>query len=221
MRLSALPVCLLLALPVHAETILRLVEVGQVAVHPDQLAASLRADADGSGPVEVQARVNVAITAALAQAKAAPGITVTTSNYSVFQQQANPQAPRTWHASQGIELAGADGPALLALVGKLQASGLAVGQLGWRLAPATARSAHAQAASLALSQLRGHADQAAASLGLVFVSFKIVDLDPGAAGVPIRAMANFAAAMPAPSAEAADVVVDARVAAEIILDSKH
>ncbi len=226
MRYSVALLAMLLALPAQAETILRLSETGTVSVRPDRLIASLRFEADGATAAETQGKVNAAIAAALDLAKKTTGVTVATSAYNVWQVSATAQAARHWHGSQGIDLTGSDGAVVLTLVGTLQGQGLAMQQLGWRMAPATARAAQAEATRLAVTQLRGRAEDAAASLGLVFVSFRAVNLDPGTGPMP-RAMVAMAmpapamgAAIPAPVAEAADVTVEARVEAEVVLDVK-
>ncbi len=216
---------LLLALPVQAETLLHLSETAQIRVHPDRLSANLRFEAEGATPVEVQAKVNAAIAAALGQAKKTAGVSVGTGSYSVWQTQADAKAPKRWHAGQGLELHGGDGAMVLTLVGVLQGEGLLVQQLGWGLAPDTARKAHADATRMALKALRGRADDAAAALELGFVSFKTVNLDPSGftprGGMMMAApMMARGAAMPTPVAEATDITVEARIEADAVLDVK-
>ena len=207
-----------------AETLLHLSESAQIQVHPDRLAAGLRVEADGATTTEVQAKVNAGMAAALDLAKKTAGITASTGGYSVWQVQPNPQATKHWHASQTLDLVGGDGAAVQTLVGTLQAQGLIVQQLGWRLAAETTRRAHAEAMQMALKQLRGRADDAASALGLAFVSFRLVNLDPS--GMAPRAMIMAApmvsgsAAMPTPVAEATDVTVEARIEADAVLDTK-
>lgn len=217
----------LLAFPSQAETILRLTETGSVSIRPDLLVASLRSEFDGATAVDVQARVNAAITIATGLAKNTPGVTVATSAYNVWQVTPTAQASRRWHGSQAIDLTGGDGAVVLTLVGALQAQGLALQQLGWRMAPATARAAQAEATRLAVTHLRARSEDAAASLGLVFVSFRAVNLDPGSGPMP-RAMVAMAmpappsgTVVPPPIAEAVEVKVEARVEAEVILDVKR
>ena len=77
---------------------------------------------------------------------------------------------------------------------------------------------------MALKQLRGRAEDAANALGLAFVSFRLVNLDPS--GVAPRAvmmaapMVSASAAMPTPVAEATDITVDARIEADAVLQPK-
>ncbi len=225
MRPHLLAAALLLAPTMAAaETLLHLSEAAQIQIHPDRLAASLRLEADGATTTEVQAKVNAGMSSALEVSKKAAGITVSTGSYSVWQVQPNPQAAKHWHATQTLDLVGSDGAAVQTLVGSLQAQGLIVQQLGWRLAAETARKAHAEALQMAIKQLRGRADDAANALGLAFVSFRTVNLDPS--GVAPRGMimaapmVSASAAMPNPVAEATDITVEARIEADAVLQPK-
>ena len=223
MRPLLVAASLLLAVPAQAETLLHLSEAAQIQVHPDRLTAGLRFEAEGATPVDVQSKVNAAVAAALDLAKKTAGVTASTSSYNVWQAQGDAKAPKRWHAAQGLDVYGSDSAVLLTLVGALQSQGLLVQQLGWRLAPETARKAHADATQMALKALRGRADEAAAVLGLGFVAFKTVNLDPS--GMAPRGMMMMAApmgagaaAMPTPVAEASDITVEARVEADAVLD---
>ena len=228
MRYIPLTTALLLAVSAQhlasAETLLHLSEAAEIQIHPDRLAAGLRVEADGATTAEVQAKVNAGMAAAVDLAKKTPGITASTGGYSVWQVQPAPQASKHWHASQTLDLVGSDGAVVQTLVGTLQAQGVILQQLGWRLAPETTRKAHAEAMQMALKQLRGRTEDAANALGLAFVSFRLVNLDPS--GVAPRAvmmaapMVSASAAMPIPVAEATDITVDARIEADAVLQPK-
>ncbi|HEY0420611.1 MAG TPA: SIMPL domain-containing protein [Acetobacteraceae bacterium] len=219
LRPLLLALLLLAALPAHAETLLRLSETAHVSVRPDELAATLAAEAEHAIAAEAQSRINAAIARALDAAKATPGVVPATGYYRVWRT--GPPNDR-WHASQTLDLHGADGEVLLKLVGTLQAQGLAVRQLAWRLAPETARRAQSEATRMALGRLQARAEEAAAIVGLRFASFREIRLDgshslPG----PLPRMAMAAAApMAAPVAEAEDVAVEASVEADVVLVPK-
>ncbi|HEX4261823.1 MAG TPA: SIMPL domain-containing protein [Acetobacteraceae bacterium] len=198
--------------PARAETLLHLSATATVTVQPDELAASLSADADEATPQAAQARVNAAITAALATARAVEGASVSTGSYSVWHVE---QPHPAWQASQGISLHGADGGAILALVGRLQTQGLAVASLGWRVSAPAERRAHEEAEREAIAALRGRAAAAAKLLGLRFQEFRSVDLDPGSRPLPMGRM--MAAAVPMPNAVASPVAISATVTAEAAL----
>ena len=220
-RFLTAAVLVALAQSAAAATVLHLSETAHIAVHPDELAASLSLEGTGATPVAAQAQVNAGIAKALEQAKAAQGVTVSTGYYRVWQTV---KPANEWHASQQVDLKQkGDGVTLLKLVGTLQGQGLALQQLGWQVAPETARRAQADATKAALGALRGRAEAAADILGLRFVSFRQVNLEPDRpmpAPFP-RAMAmTAAAAMPTPSAEAADVDIEATVSADADLEPK-
>lgn len=212
-----------LAAPASADTLLSLSNTATVSAQPDELDATLRAQAEGGSASEVQQDVNRAIAAALGAAKAVSGVRTDTGQYSVWT---NPPAsngqPQSapWHATQGLELRGHDGAAMLALVGKLQQQGLAVEQLGWRLSDEAERTAHEAALRKAVEGLRSRAETMAGLLGLHFASFRTVHVgtpQPSPFPVPMRAMVATAAAAPPPSAENGPVTVSATVTAEAVL----
>jgi predicted secreted protein len=205
-----------------AATVLHLSETAHVAVHPDELVASLSLEATNATPVGAQAQVNAGVSKALDLAKATQGVSVSTGFYRVWQTV---KPTNEWHASQQVELKQkGDGAALLKLVGALQGQGLALQQVGWQVAPDTARHAQAEATKAALGGLRGRAEAAAEILGLRFVSFRQVNLEPGRpAPVPFPravAMAASAESMPPPNAEAGDVDIEATVSADADLEPK-
>jgi len=206
--------------PASAETLLHLADTETVTVAPDELVASLRAEASSASPADAQQRVNAAMADALAQAHKVGGATTSTGAYSVWHVGPTPQDSRErWQASQSLELTSHDGVALLTLVGVLQHNGLAIGELGWRLSREAERKAHDEATRKALAALRSKAQEAAGLLDLRFDSFKAVQLD-GAAPVPtprfVGAIAAMAASAP-PNAVAMDIPVSATAEADVIL----
>lgn len=211
-----------LAAPATAETLLRLTQQAQIAVHPDVLAATLRVEADAATAAEAQARVNAQATRALAEARAAAGIVAETGSYNVWHQT---QPTPRWHAVQSIALHSpaphnGDGPALLRLVGTLQQQGMTLQGLSWRLSPEASRKAQHEATARALSRLRARAEEAATLLGLRFLSFREVRLDanpPSPRPLPMFAMARAAPAAPPPVAQSEDITVEASVGADAIL----
>lgn len=218
---AALP--LLLATAARADTLLQLSDTETVSIVPDELTASLRAEASSQNPADAQQRVNAAMADALAQARKQQGITISTGSYAVWHVGATPQAPRQhWQASQTLELTGHHSGPLLRLVGALQHAGLAINALDWRLSRQAERTAHAKAMRLAIAALRGKAEQAASLLGLRFASFKEVRLGaPAQPPVPrFVGAVSMMAAQAQPNAVAANVPVSATVQADAILTAK-
>jgi predicted secreted protein len=204
----------------QAETILRLAETATILVHPDELSASLRTEATAGTAAEAQNRVNTAIAAAIARAKAVPGVAIATGGYNVWHVAPTPQ-DRTehWQATQSLELKGPDAATVLALTGELQRAGLATNRLSWGLSPDALTKARTEATRQALTALRGRAEAAAALIGLSFDSFREVRLDsvrPIAAAPRMMAAAMRDTVAP-PSAEAEDIPVAATAEADVLL----
>ena len=100
------------AIPAGAEpTHLHLGESATVMAAPDEIVASLRAEAIAGAPAEVQKRVNETIRDALALAQAAPGVTVSTGGYAVWRTQQNGAA--RWQGGQSLNLTSGDAAVLL------------------------------------------------------------------------------------------------------------
>ena len=209
------------AQPASSPTILHLSETATVPSHPDELAATIRAEVVAPTPADAQQRVNKMVADALARAHQVPGVTVSTGNYSVWRVGPTPQDhTERWQAGQTIALHGRDGTPLLKLVGELQQKGLALNQLGWRLSEEATRAARQQALAEALKALRGRADAAADLIGLQFDQFKEVRLDtPRPPPMPRMMMAAPAQAkdFAPPSAEAEDITVNATAEADVLL----
>ena len=132
--------------PARAETVLDFSETASVMVQPDEIAASLHAEATAPEPAAAQEAVNRMMAQALDTVRQARGVTPATGQYAVWLASApSPGEAPAWRASQALDLSAQDGPALLSLVGALQKQGLAVQQLSWRLSPRAARAARDQA----------------------------------------------------------------------------
>ena len=204
------------------DTILRLSETATVMVAPDQLTATLRAEAVAPAAQDAQKRVNEMMRDAVASARKVDGIGVSTGGYNVWRAGVTPSdRNERWQAGQTLTLTGKDPEAMLRLVGDLQQKGLAESGLGWRLSMDAERRAREEATKQALSGLRGRADRAADILGLKFASFREVRLD-SVTPPPIRprqtmARATMAAAAPPPTAETEDLPVSASAEADIVL----
>ncbi|MBV8614333.1 MAG: SIMPL domain-containing protein [Acetobacteraceae bacterium] len=215
-RVTLLFVMLAALSPARAETVLDFSETAGVMVQPDEIAASLRAEATSSEPAAAQEAVNRMMDQALDTARRTGGVAPASGQYAVWLAPAqSPGAAPDWRASQTLDLSAQDGPTLLRLVGALQKQGLALQQLGWRLSPQAARAAREQALRQALGGLRKRAEEAAGLLALRFMSFRTVRLTPEPPSVmPLRAAM---AAAPEPRVEQGPVEVTATVTAEAML----
>jgi uncharacterized protein len=198
-------------------TVLNLSVTAVVKVAPDQLIAELAAVATMPSAVEAQRRVNEMMAQAKTIAAGAPGVSVAFRSYTVGYAD---EKKTRWTAQQILELkTGGDGAALLNLVGRLQATGLALDALDWQVSEGKIEQARREATIQALKSLQSGAGEDAKALGLEVDRLKTVSLD-GALPYPrhaARAVAMVAAATPPPSAtpEAQDAVATAR--AEVVL----
>ena len=210
----------LLASPAAAETLLHFAETAELRVPPDELAATLEAQASAATPADAQARVNAAIAAALAAAHGVASVTASTGAYRVWHQ--SPEHVGTWQAAQGMDLRSADGASLLRLIGALQQQGLGVTQLEWRLSEQAERTVQAAARRQALQALRARAEDAATALDMRFVEFRDIRLDLAPSAGPRFAVpfARAAVGAAAPSAESEPIAVTATVEAEALLQPR-
>ncbi|WP_372624451.1 SIMPL domain-containing protein [Falsiroseomonas sp.] len=199
-----------------AETELHIGERAEVTRAPDEVVATLRAEARAGSAAAAQEAVNRAVTAAVARARAVQGVRVSTGGYWTNRVDQG----RSWQAAQQITLRGTEATALLELAGTLQEQGLAMGGLHWQLTRDAARAAREEASRLALEALRRRAQAVADQLGLQMVGLKEVRIDAPDHGDPRPMMAmaaRSASAAPPPVAVAEDVVVSAAVQAVAIL----
>jgi predicted secreted protein len=206
-------------MPVWADTILHLSDTETVMAHPDELVATLRAEATASNATAAQQAVNAAMAQALARAKQIPSISAATEGYTAWQAN----QPQRWQASQTLMLRSHDAPPLLTLTGELQQRGLAISDLSWQLSRGALREAHDAALREAISALRSRAEDAAGLLGLHFEQFQKVSIaTPQPIPFPRVMMgAALAAAAPTPpSAQAQDIPVSATAEADAVLVAK-
>jgi predicted secreted protein len=164
-------VALLAALPVGAQTPARpagtlidfRVEV-QRSVPNDLGRATAYAEISGADAADVARRVNAAIAAGLAGAKAQPGVTVKTGNSHTYPIYAKGgRNIESWRMRSELVLESRDAAALSTLLGKLQAQ-LAVSQVGFVPAPETRRAAEDDAALEAIASFQARAARYAAAL---------------------------------------------------------
>lgn len=201
-----------------AETVLHIAESAEVTRAPDEVVASLRAEARAGTAAAAQEAVNRAVSAAVERARGVPSVRVTTGRYWTNRVDEG----RSWQATQTLTLRGGDGAALLELTGALQGGGLALNGLQWMLTRDAARAAREEASHLALDALRRRAEAVAGQLGLQLVGLREVRIDVpdhGPRPMPMamaRAAGASASATP-PVAMAEDVVVGASVSAVVVM----
>lgn len=203
-------------LPRHnaAGPALSLSGTGTVHAAPDRLTATLFAEASAPSAATAQEHVNALAGAALDAAKAAGGLTAVTQDYATQHNEGGKTPP--WTARQTIRLTGPDGTALLGLVGRLQAKGLALGDLDWSLSPDQRQNLTRQAEAAALTDVRQRAEAAAKVLGLKIASIRSITLSDHGAMRPMP-MVMMARAASAPVAPAEEQDVSATASATFVL----
>jgi uncharacterized protein YggE len=199
---------------------------GSVLVPPDELVATLLAEARSASAAAAQHQVNELMAQGLKEARGIAGVEARAIGYSVRvadsatpavpDERPTPQRPG-WIAEQTLELRSNAGEQVLELVGKLQDVGFAVAGLDWQLSPALGRKARDTAMQEALKALQVRTAAAAAVLGLKVDHLQDVRVDM-AEVVPVRPMMAMAArAGPTPEATAVPQAVTSRVCADVVL----
>jgi predicted secreted protein len=162
--------------------------------------ASAYFEASGPQPGELARKVNAAIAAGLASAKAAKGITVRTGNTHTYPIYAKGSRQiEAWRMRSELLLESRDAAALSELLGKLQGT-LAVGQISFAPAPDTRRKVEDDTALDAIAVFQEKAARYASALKK---NYKLRTMTIGSHGaVPpaptFRAMAMVADAAPMP-----------------------
>lgn len=225
MRRAMLGLMLLAPLPAWAQaapaTVLRLAETAEVMREPDELVATLRAEARGASAAAVQEAVNRAVAQALDRARGVPSVRAATGAYWTSRVDDG----RAWNAQQQVTLTGREAAPLLELVGQLQSGGLALGGLAWRLSREAERAAKEEAARLALDGVRRRAEALAAQMNMQVRRYAEIRVDVPERG-PAPRMAMDAAPMAAraatpPRAVAEEVAVSATVSADAVLEARN
>jgi uncharacterized protein YggE len=198
--------------------VLRLSETATESVIPSELVADLGAVASAASAVGAERRVNEEMASAKKLAAGTPGVSAAFRGYTTSFVEAAGK-PAHWIASETLEIRGQSGETVLGLVGRLQASGLAVGELEWRVAPEAAEAARRAATLAALKALRTEAAEAAGALGLAVQGYRSISLS-GPVAMPLRThpvLRAMATAMPPPQASAEQQQISATVSAEVVL----
>jgi uncharacterized protein YggE len=218
---------LLSASPARAQTMLTLSATGQADAKPDQVTATLTAQVASTNPVIAQNGVNATVGYALKLAKTMPGLTVTTANYSVTQEQSdNGNGPMKYDASDDVTLVepavgGIPTESFSTLLGKLQSRGLLLENFDGSLSATASDQAMQNAIADAMRQIHSQAQAVATPLNETVGQVTKIELNDNMPGpVPMAqrmmAMASVAAPQAAPSA----ITVQASVTATMALVAK-
>lgn len=214
---------LLFAAPAAAQTVASLSATGAVTVMPDQMVATLMAQANAPRAAAAAAAVNRAVAVALGQARAVQGVIASTADYNEASVTDENGRVTGYQASQALDLTmsasgGVPAPAFTDLLGRLQGEGLLLNQLDGQLSDAGAAAAQRAAITDAIHRLQGNAAAVAAALHDQVGAIRTLTLDmsnPGPIMPGMRMM--MAAAAPPPQAAPGPVTVTANISAEVNL----
>jgi len=186
----------------------------------DRLQAWLRTEAENVSPAAAAAQVNTATAKALADAKAFPGIKVTTNGYST-QQIAEKGKPTRWRVAQTISIDASDFTAAATLLSKLQdENGLLLSGMSFSITEKTRKDAEDSVTLQAIKGWQARAQQAAAGLG--FASWRVghvsVQTSGGGPVFPVmRAQAMSVSAAPPVAMEGGTTDVTVNVSGDAVL----
>lgn len=192
----------------RAATTLDLSVTGTASRPPDMIEAVLTARTEAATPAEAQAALNRMVAGALHDIHGVTGVTATTSRYDV-----SPVYPKqtTWEARQNLDLAMQAAPEskaakpMLALVARMQASGLTLANLTGTLSASAKRQTMGEAIVNAVKRLREQADIVAGSLGDQVSGITKLSLNAAAPILPLLRAAPMAMAGAPPSISPASV----------------
>lgn len=219
---AAIACCLFAVIAAAAEpegvTVLSLAETAEASVVPDLATAVLRAVATDGDSRKAQQAVNGRMTAALAEAKTAGGVTVAVDAYQVFQEVRPPEAPgpaAPWHAEQTMTLRSRDGEALGSLAGRLQDRGLLISGQYFSVSAELRHETRQRLIRDALERLRQTAAAVAQSMAMTIAGYRAIHVDAGQPSIrPVMAMAVREAG---PASAPGEQTVSLSVAAEVLL----
>jgi predicted secreted protein len=172
----------------------------------DWTTGTIGTTASGSDPAELAARVNQQMNEALAIAKQARGVKVTSGAYNTYPEYGDGNRIVRWQASQDLILESKDTSPVAKLLGKLQERGLLLRSISFSVSRETQRKLEDELVGEAIAAFRARASLVAKSFGKS--SYGLISVNVGGGGYQppmpfVRAdmMMAKAEAAPAPSFE--------------------
>jgi len=173
----------------------------------DWTTGTIGTTASGSDPSELAARINAQMGEALALAKQAKDVKVTSGAYNTYPEYGDGNRIVRWQASQDLILESKDTGAVAKLLGKLQERGLLLRSISFSVSRETQRKLEEELVAEAVAAFRVRAALVAKSFGKA--SYGLITVNVGGGGfqppMPMMraemAMASKSGAAPAPSLE--------------------
>ena len=136
--------------------------------------------ASGSDPAELAARINKQMGEALAIAKQAKGVKVTSGAYNTYPEYGDGNRIVRWQASQDLILESKDTGAVAKLLGKLQGRGLLLRNISFSVSREAQRQLENELVTEAISAFRTRASLVAKSFGKA--SYGLISANVGGGG---------------------------------------
>jgi len=203
-----------------APTEVQLSQRAEKIVARDQIGVSLRVEAKGNEPRQLQDEVNRRMSEALAKAKKFPSVRSSTGGYSVVRAY-DAKAPQAWQAMQSLVMESGNLQDCLALAGQLQGDGLVISNMRFFVSPKALAAVQDELTAQAIGELRARSERVADNLGLKLQSMKSVEVGntaEQAAPMPMRfATAEAAPSSTPPAAEPGETTVSVTVTATVLM----
>jgi predicted secreted protein len=193
------------------------------SVANDRMFAWLRAEADNADPAKAAAEVNARIGKAIARAKGAAGVEVTTSGYSSYQFTDKLNVTR-WRVQQSISLESADFATMAALLTRLQADDMLVmSGMSFGVSGDARRKAEDALTQQAIKGWQARAQAASKALGFDAWRVGRVSVQTGEPPMrpqPMMRMAAASAGAPPVNVEGGNTDITVTVQGDALLGSK-
>ena len=144
--------------------------------------------ASGSDPSELASRINKQMAAALALAKQAKGVKVTSGAYNTYPEYGDGNRIIRWQASQDLILESKDVDAVAKLLGKLQGQGLLLRSISFSVARETQRKLEDELIAEAIAAFRARASLVAKGFGKASYGLIAVNIGGGGYQPPMPMM---------------------------------
>jgi predicted secreted protein len=182
------------------QNVLQLQASGAVEVQQDLLSVTLSTTREGADPAAVQAELNTALDAALAEARRAaqPGqMDVRTGNFFLAPRRSRDGRITTWSGSAELVLEGRDFARITQTAGRIQT--LTVAGVGFGLSREQRARVETQAQAQAVDAFKARAGELAREFGFAGYTLREVAVNTNDSGIlPRMRMMAQAAAAPAP-----------------------
>lgn len=146
----------------------------------DWTTGTIGTTASGSDPAELAARVNRQMAEALAIAKRAKDVKVTSGAYNTYPEYGDGNRIVRWQASQDLILESKDTGAVAELLGKLQQRGLLLRNIAFSVSRETQRKLEDELVAEAIAAFRARAALVAKSFGKA--SYGLISVNVGGGG---------------------------------------